>query len=106
MELATDFMNSLRGDVAPAGLGTDSGKVTWPELLARFAASHALAGELARGSRTDRITAGGFANWQSALAAGGNTSRAVNRTPLADGKSAGCIAYGIANQPMDGGRGK
>ncbi|MEQ1495699.1 MAG: hypothetical protein ABL912_08050 [Novosphingobium sp.] len=99
-------MNSLRGKSAQDSFCAESEAVLWPDLFARFTAAHALAGELARGSRADRISAGGFANWKSAQPAGGNTSRAVNRTPLADGKSAGCIAYGIASQPMDGGRGK
>jgi hypothetical protein len=106
MEFASDLLNSLRGKVAPAGLSSNSGAVAWTELHARFAASHALAGELARGSQAELAQAGGFVNWKSANAAGDNASRPVNRSALADEKGAGCIGDGIAGQPMDGGRGQ
>lgn len=106
MEFASDLLNSLRGKVAPTGVSTDSGAVVWPELHARFAAAHALADELARGSRAELAPAGGFVNWKSANAADHNASRSVNRSALADEKGAGCIGDGIAGQPMDGGRGQ
>jgi hypothetical protein len=106
MEFASDLMNSLRGKVAPAGLGTESGDVFWPELHARFTAAHALACELSRGFQDDLVLTGGFANWKSVKVAGINASQPVNRSALVDGKSAECIGDGIAEQPMGGGRGQ
>lgn len=101
MDISKDLMASLRGRFAVPGSTSDHGEPAWTELHARLSAAHAAAGELARGQLNQ--AAGGFGLWQ---VAGGNTSRLVNPTGLADGKRAQCNESAIAGKTMTGGRGQ
>jgi hypothetical protein len=100
MDLTEDLMATLRQRIGPV-----SPAPAWGELHARFRAAHAAAAELSRGLAALAEPRGGFSEWRSPATAG-NASRAVNRTDLADGKSAQCIDAVIAGQPETGGRGQ
>ncbi|MFM5948419.1 MAG: hypothetical protein ACKOPM_04200 [Novosphingobium sp.] len=100
MEIAKDLMASLRdrfGTRLPVPVETG---LAWPDLHARFAAAHAAAGQL---GRNEPALAGSFELWNLA---GGNTSRSVNRTDLADGKCAQRIDATFAGAITAGGRGQ
>jgi hypothetical protein len=101
MEIAKDLMTSLRSRVTPPGPAGTAGAPAWSELHARFSAAHAAAGELAR--NLTGVPVGGFGLWQSGES---NSSRPVNPTDLADGKSGQCIEGAIAGNSMIGGRGQ
>jgi len=106
MDIAQDLLASLTSRVAPPRAEADSGRIAWPELHARFSAAHAVVAELAAGAGADPVFAGGFANWKAGNNAGGNTSRAVNPTDLADGKCAAGIEGFTAGDAIAGGRGQ
>lgn len=106
MDIAKDLLASLRNRVAIPRAETNSGGIAWTELHARFSAAHAAAAELAGDAGSDFVPAGGFANWKAGFPAGGNASRLVNPTDLADGKPAAGIEGFTAGDAIAGGRGQ
>jgi hypothetical protein len=102
MEFAKDLLSSLRGRVSTPPQGMPGGRIDWSELHARLGAAHAAARELALGGRQSQAMAGGFTEWSSDFAAGGQSSTSVNRTDLADGKAAEGMDSAIAGKTMTG----
>lgn len=98
-----DLMAGLRSRFAPAATGTGAGAPRWAELHARFCAAHAAVAALARDGFA-LASVGGFDQWQRT--ASENSLHGVNRTDLADGKTAHGIVDGVANTFMADGRGK
>lgn len=106
MEFAKDLLSSLRGRVSASPQDVPSDRIDWSELHARLGAAHAAARELAVGGGHASAKSGGFAEWNAAFAAGGQSSTSVNRIDLADGKAAGGIGSAFAGTTMTGGRGQ
>lgn len=102
MDIANDFMASLRSRINPGANLAATHAPDWAGLHARLTAAHAAAGELLR--KAGAVPIGSFVEWQSSAAC--NPSRAVNPNVLADGKAEIGNQGGAAGATRTGGRGQ
>ncbi len=83
MDVANDFMASLRNRITPGANLAASKTPDWAGLHARLTAAHAAAGELLR--KAGAVPIGSFVEWQSK--GDSNSSYGVNPNILADRKT-------------------